>query len=197
MWRCSAYHEGLGQHLQAFQRAGIPVYAELGTGYFGGGRAVLALLRLIDNPRREIDLAALLRSPLVGCTVDELAMIRLGSPDDFYQGVLKAAEEEGDLGRRVRAFLDLLCELRTRARRGTLEDLIWTIYQQTGYYEFVGGLPGGEQRQANLRILHQRAREFDRFARPGLFRFLRFLKTLQDSEGDLGTAPIQGPGMMW
>ena len=181
---------------EVFQRAGIPVYAELGTGYFAAVEVetVLALLRLIDNPRREIDLAALLRSPLVGCTVDELAMIRLGSPDDFYQGVLKAAEEEGDLGRRVRAFLDLLCELRTRARRGTLEDLIWTIYQQTGYYEFVGGLPGGEQRQANLRILHQRAREFDRFARPGLFRFLRFLKTLQDSEGDLGTAPIQGPG---
>ena len=181
---------------EVFQQAGIPVYAELGTGYFAAVEVetILSLLRLIDNPRQEIHLAALLRSPVVGCTVDELALIRLGCLEDFYQGVLKTAQEEGDLGRRLRVFLGLLDEWRTQARRGPLDDLIWTIYQQTGYYEFVGGLPGGEQRQANLRILHQRAREFDRFARPGLFRFLRFLETLQKSKGDLGTAPIQGPG---
>ena len=110
------------------------------------------------------------------------------------KGVLKAAEEEGDLGRRVRAFLDLLCELRTRKRRGDLGGSDLDHLPANGLLRVRRGPSRGRAAPGQPPHPPPAGREFDRFARPGLFRFLRFLKTLQDSEGDLGTAPIQGPG---
>ena len=68
----------------------------------------------------------------------------------------------------------------------------WNILTETGYHDYVGGLPGGAQRQANLTALCDRAREFDSFGRHGLIRFLRFIEKLQESEGDLGTARALG-----
>src|SRR5690606_3088436 len=77
-------------------------------------------------------------------------------------------------------------------RQGSLADLIWDIYRETGFYDFVGGLPGGTQRQANLRALYDRARAYEATSFRGLFRFLRFIERMQDSGGDLGTARALG-----
>ncbi|QGP92352.1 ATP-dependent helicase/nuclease subunit A [Neomoorella glycerini] len=98
------------------------------------------------------------------------------------------AAREKDLAARLRGFLARLDRWRTMARRQPLGDLVWQLYRETGYLEFAGGLPGGAQRQANLRALLDRARQFEGFARHGLFRFLRFIERLQQNEGDLGTA---------
>ncbi|CEP68525.1 DNA helicase subunit AddA [Moorella glycerini] len=102
------------------------------------------------------------------------------------------AAREKDLAARLRGFLARLDRWRTMARRQPLGDLIWQLYRETGYLEFVGGLPGGAQRQANLRALLDRARQFEGFARHGLFRFLRFIERLQQNGGDLGTARALG-----
>ncbi|MDN5344361.1 MAG: ATP-dependent helicase/nuclease subunit [Clostridia bacterium] len=98
----------------------------------------------------------------------------------------------GSLATRLADFLARLERWRTMARRQPLGDVIWQLYRETGYLEFVGGLPGGAQRQANLRALLDRARQFEGFARHGLFRFLRFIERLQQHEGDLGTARSLG-----
>lgn len=192
--------------LDVLNANGIPAHAQLNTGYFAATEVelVLSLLRLIDNPRQDIPLAAVLRSPIVGLDEVELARIRLADrTGDYYRSVeayLKGPSDEGaphpdpDLADRLRSFLRRLDAWRTAARRGPLADLVWRLYHETGYYAYAGGLPGGRQRQANLRTLHDRARQFDQFSRQGLVRFLRFIDRLREEEGDLGPPPALGEG---
>ncbi|KKM08756.1 hypothetical protein SY88_21820 [Clostridiales bacterium PH28_bin88] len=182
--------------LEVFRRQDIPAYTELGTGYFAATEVetMLSLLRLIDNPRQDIPLVAVLRSPMVGLTAADLARVRTCGNGDFYSAVVAAARKKdlGDLSLRLEQFLKQLDEWRTAARRAPLGDLIWRIYRDTAYLDYAGGMPGGSQRQANLRALQDRARQSERFSRQGLFRFLRFVERLRDSEGDLGTARALG-----
>ena len=183
--------------LDVFARYGVPAYAELGTGYFAALEVdtMLALLSILDNPRQDIPLATVLRSPLGGFTPADLARIRAAYKEgDFLDAVMAAAARDdlGALSRRLRDFLLRLEDWRTRARRGPLSELIWQVLTETGYFDYVGAMPGGRQRQANLRALYERARQFDTFARQGLSRFLRFIQRLQDAAGDLGTAPAVG-----
>ncbi len=145
---------------------------------------------MIDNPRQDIPLAAVLRSPLVGLKAQALAKIRLTSRrGDFLDAVVAASlNSQGVLSDRLLNFLQKLEEWRSAARHGSLADLIWSIYRETGYYDFVGGLPGGGQRQANLRALHHRARQYEASAFRGLFLFLRFIERIREGGRDLGTA---------
>lgn len=183
--------------IDVLQRSGVPAYAQVGTGYFSATEVelMLSLLAVIDNPRQDIPLAGVLRSPMVGLAAADLARIRLCVPAEDFFGALAAAgsrDDLGDLSQRVRSFLEQLETWRTAARRGPLGRLIWRIYRDTGYLSYVEGLPGGQQRYANLLALYDRARQFDQFARPGLFRFLRFIDRLRESQQDLGTAPALG-----
>lgn len=177
------------RYLEILSRLGIPVRVELATGYFSAVEVetMLALMRVIDNPRQDIELAAVLRSPLVGLDERQLVTIRMvRRRAGFYDAVRAASEAEDDLGHNLRSFLHRLDEWRTAARRGPLGDLVWQLLHQTGYLAFVAGLPDGTHRRANLLALHERAREFDRFARQGLSRFLRFIERLHEAERDLG-----------
>jgi len=186
--------------VEELSRHGVPASAELGTGYFAAieVEVALAILRVIDNPRQDIPLAAVLRSPVVGLDAAQLARVRLCARHaDFYDAVVAAAarQEEGEDGLPVgelKRFLAQLDGWRTAARRGPVSELVWRLYRDTGYLDYVGALPGGSQRQANLRALHDRARQFDQFARQGLFRFLRFIDRLRETAGDLGVARALG-----
>ncbi|TLN17021.1 helicase-exonuclease AddAB subunit AddA, partial [bacterium] len=196
-------------YLEEFRQAGIPAYANLGSGYFTATEVevMMSLLKVIDNPRQDIPLAAVLRSPVVGLTAEELAAIRLAAlPGDFYEALRRVAgnlpSEAGSepppefvdeaLGRKAGAFLARLDEWRTMARQGSLADLIWRLYNDTGYYAYVGGMPGGAQRQANLRSLYDRARQYEATTFRGLFRFLRFVEKFRESGHDLGAARALG-----
>ncbi len=183
------------RYLEVFAQYGIPVRAELPTGYFSAieVETMLALLEVIDNPRQDIPLAAVLRSPLVGLDDPGLAAVRLGAMrEDLYGAVLAASAGEEPCAAVLRGFLERLDGWRTAARRGPLGDLVWRLLQDTDYLPFCGGLPGGAQRQANLLALYERAREFDRFAKQGLPRFLRFVRRLHETESDLGAMSDQG-----
>ena len=183
--------------LEAFRQADVPAYAELGTGYFEATEVevMLSLLKIIDNPKQDIPLAAVLRSPIGGFSHDELARIRLCSRDgDFYRALEIASSgcESEALASKVDDFLMRLEYWRTIARRVPLSSMVWQLYRDTQYLDYVGGMPGGIQRQANLRAFHERARQFDRFSRQGLVRFLKFIDRLREAEGDLGTARALG-----
>ncbi|WP_424766709.1 helicase-exonuclease AddAB subunit AddA [Paenibacillus sp. sgz302251] len=184
--------------IEELQAGGIPAYAELSSGYFDATEVetVLSLLRVIDNPYQDIPLAAALRSPMFGLQAEQLARIRiLSAKATYYDAVLFAAGDrylEEESRRKLSVFLDKLDRWRTEARQGSLANLLWEIYLETGYYDFVGGLPGGTQRQANLRALHDRARQYEATSFRGLFRFLRFIERMRDSGGDLGTARALG-----
>ncbi len=174
--------------METLRLEGVPACGELATGYFQAAevQVMLALLRLLDNPRQDIPLACVLRSPLVGLGPAELVEVRLGATGDFWDAV----QASGDV--RVRKFRERLERWRTLARRGPLADLLATVYRETGYCEYVGAMPGGAQRQANLQALHDRARAFDRYAARGLVSFLGLLEGLEEAEEDLGAAVAVG-----
>jgi len=178
--------------VEEFRLKGVPVYAELATGYFEATEVetVLSLLHIIDNPRQDVFLAGVLRSPMVGLKAADLAKVRLAARrGDFYDAVVAAALAGGEeLSERLVKFLEKLERWRTAARQGALADLIWSVYRDTGYYDFAGSLPGGSQRQANLRALHHRARQYEATTFRGLFLFLRFIERVRAGGRDLGAA---------
>jgi ATP-dependent helicase/nuclease subunit A len=185
--------------LEEFRAAGIPVYVEQSGGYFAATEVelMLSLLRVIDNPLQDIPLAAVLRSPIVGISEEQLAQIRIHYPSGpFHQAVNQyVAEQCSDTERwhrRLRRFFHRLEEWRTRARQGSLAELISQIYRETGYLDYVATLANGQQRQANLRALYDRAKQYEAGSYRGLFRFLRFVDRLQQSGSDLGEARTIG-----
>ncbi|SDW88746.1 helicase-exonuclease AddAB subunit AddA [Paenibacillus sp. CF384] len=184
--------------IEELQHHGIPAYAELSSGYFEATEVetMLSLLRVIDNPYQDIPLAGTLRSPLVGLTGEELALIRIAAGRvSYFEAVRNAADDSAipeDTQRKLQNFLVTLEVWRGEARQGSLADLLWRIYRETGYYDLAGGMTGGLQRQANLRALHDRARQYEATTLRGLFRFLRFIDRMRESGGDLGTARALG-----
>lgn len=186
--------------LEALQKADIPAYSSIGSGYFEAVevQTMLSVLQIIDNPYQDIPLAGALRSPLFKLTAEELSRIRMLAMDaSYYDAVVQAAgnDEFSFEGRmKLSYFLEKLDQWRNYAREGALADLLWLIYEETGYYDFVGGLPAGVQRQANLRALHDRARQYEATSFRGLFRFLKFIERMRASGNDLGTALAIGEG---
>ena len=190
-----ATHGRANAYLEQMRQLDVPAYAELGTGYFQATevQTMLSLLQIIDNPRQDIPLAAVLRSPIVGLNGAELTDIRLALPQgSFYAALVETSKQADKLGEKAQQFLDDLHRWREEARRDNLSELIWQIYRDTGYFRYVGAMPGGAQRQANLRALHDRARQYEQTTFRGLFRFLRFIERLQAEQSDLGTAPALG-----
>ncbi len=178
--------------LDVLKLRGIPAYAELSTGYFEAVEVsiMMSLLNVIDNPYQDIPLASVLRSPMVGLTGEQLAQIRIESRyGSFYEAMKRVIEKgESPLADQLKAFYTQLERWRDQARRGALADLIWEIYRETGYYDYVAGLVAGDGRQANLKALYDRARQYEQTSFRGLFRFLRFIERLQDRGSDLGEA---------
>ncbi|MEH7375349.1 helicase-exonuclease AddAB subunit AddA [Neobacillus drentensis] len=188
------------QIIEEFKQQGIPIYANLSTGYFNATEVaiMISLLRVIDNPFQDIPLAAVLRSPIVGLNEEELSIIRIHQKrGSFWEAVTafcksKEAKNTAEFYEKLRRFYDFLAEWREVARQGSLSELIWQLYRDTQFYDFVGGLPGGKQRQANLRALYDRARQYEQTSFRGLFRFLRFIERMIERGDDLGAARALG-----
>ncbi len=91
-----------------------------------------------------------------------------------------------------KAFIEKLKIWRKKARDMSTDELLWYLYTDTGYYSYVGAILGGAQRQANLRILFQRAKQYEQTSYRGLFNFISFINKLKKSSGDLGSAKMIG-----
>ena len=186
-----------GTVVRALRQNGIPVHAELRSGFWEAleVRDMLAVLELLRNPLDDVPLAAVLRSPLVGLSAAELAEIRLGQRDGpFYVAVHRYAHQEnGPVAERLRTFLGQLQMWRERACRQSIARLLWDIYRETGYLAFVQGLPDGAARYANLIALHDRARQFEAGSGGDVARFLHYLERLRQQEQDFGTASVSVP----
>ena len=187
--------QGKAQGLQDILRQnGIPCYAEIDSGYFAETEVsvMLALLHVIDNPHQDIPLAAVLRSPLVALDGNELAELRLAKSDASLWMAVEAGDIAEPAQAKVQLFRQRMSDWRSLARRKGVADLIWRIFRDTGYYDYVGGMPGGVLRQANLRALYDRAKQYEVTNFRGLFRFLRFIERLRDKNSDLSVARALG-----
>jgi ATP-dependent helicase/nuclease subunit A len=188
-------------YVEVLRLAGVPVSCQSSAGYFEATEIsdCLCLLKVLDNPQRDIELAAALRSPFFGISDTELAKIKIHSETDehnknFYDRVAEYCNSGRDakLAGRLKGILNALEQWRTLARRGNLADLIWQAYRQTGFLSFVSALPNGQARRANLLKLHDRAIQFEGFASsagiPSLTRFVEFIEKLQEAGEDWAPA---------
>lgn len=180
---------------------GIPVYADTGTGYFQTIeiRTIMALLHIIDNPMQDIYILAALRSPIFSFTSEELADVRLLNKDKYFYLNIKAiadgehnGEVTDELIEKCRYFMSRLVVWREKSLYTPIDEFIWYLYSDTSYYGYAGAMPNGIQRQANLRILFQRAKQYEATSFKGLFNFINFINKLKKSSGDLGSAKILG-----
>ncbi|UAC49032.1 helicase-exonuclease AddAB subunit AddA [Bacillus aquiflavi] len=186
--------------IEEFKQQGIPVYANLSTGYFEATEVevMISLLKVIDNPIQDIPLASVLRSPIVNLDEEEMAKIRIHHKQGSFYECLShfcsqpSTANDEEIHHKVVTFYEQLQQWRTKARQGALSELIWQLYRDTRFYDYVGGMPGGKQRQANLRALYDRARQYEETSFRGLFRFLRFIERMRDRGDDLGTARSLG-----
>lgn len=182
-----------------FAKAGIPYFAETASGYYDVPEVdtILNLLRLIDNPLQDIPLLSLLHSPVYGINADGLAQIRLfGGEGRFYDCVLAYAAdgEEADIRNKLEKFLIDLSRWRREERQLSLTELLRLLYRETGYYDYVGMTSGGRLRQANLRLLLEKAEQFEKNSKRGLFFFVRFVENMKTAEAESSLAKLQNAG---
>ncbi len=163
--------------LREFRRLGIPLAVEQGD-FLETLEAsdLAALLRILDNPRQDIPLFAVLRSPLVGWTLEELVQLHSdGRGSGAWDRLEAAARESGETGEKVRAFIANLTRWRRLALMTSLTCVLETVLAETRYEAFLFTLADGPDRVANVRRFLDLARRYDPLQRQGLFRFLRFL----------------------
>lgn len=177
-----------------FAAAGVPLFVADTKNFFKTTElmVMLALLKVIDNQKQDIPLVAVLRSPIVGLSADQLALIRLAAKQVPYYDAVTAflqAEPKTPLAQRTHDmlthFFNQLSHFRDLARENDLVTLLWAIYQDTGFLDYVGGTPGGSQRQANLQALIDRARTYEAGGFKRLFAFIHFITLMQKQDQDL------------
>lgn len=174
----------------AMRQAGIPAVVNERDGYFEAQeiQLLLSLLQIIDNPEQDLPMAAVLHSGLVGLDANELGALRLTGDGSLWSVMPLYAEQAQD--ERLLQFIAHIERWRTLSRRHGVADLLWDVYETLDYVNYVGAMPNGLVRRANVMALYERAKGFESSGFRGLFRFLRFVESLRDSNQDMAVANV-------
>ena len=174
----------------------IPVFSDSSQEYLDSIeiQTIMSLLKIIDNPMQDIPLVCVLRSYIGKFTDNELVKIRLtDSYDNFYTCMQKAIiDVDNELKNKIHNFFESLDNWRKEKEYLALDELIWKIYSDTGYYNYVGLMPNGDLRQANLKMLFQKAKDYENSNFKGLYNFINFIDKLKIASGDMGSAKLIG-----
>ena len=202
----------------ALMDRGIPAYTDSSTGYFSVReiQVILSMLTIVDNPVQEISLAAAMMSYFGGFTAADLGLVRkLGREhadknvhNNLYEH-LKVVAALGEAGKmqesdvkqlpgKCALFLAKLTEYRDKSSVESLYDLCWEMIYDSGYYDYVGTMPAGAQRQANLNVLLERAAGYGKSSYSGLFNFLRYIERLKKFDEDFaeGAASLDNENLV-
>ena len=186
---------------QVLNDEGIPAHAVSQTGYFSTVevQTVLSMLRILDNPRQDIPLAGVLRSPIGGFTDEELAILRLYKKDEaFHASVLelcKHLETETPANpaeKKLADFYQKYKKLRAKVVDTPIHELVELVLKETGYGSYVAAMPAGARRRANIDMLLEKAIAYEKTSYKGLFHFVRYIDELQKYDVDFGEADLIG-----
>ena len=183
---------------------GIPVHVTSKTGYFETIeiQAIVNFLRTLDNPLQDVAFFGTMKLPFFDFSDEEIAKIRCFALEDEKSGkkglflyeeakhYLENAADESPLGKKLEKLFALIFDYRKKAAYTPIKDLIRALIDETGYGAYVGSMPGGAQRIANLEILLEKAGAFQNTSFYGLFHFIRYLETIHEQEVDFGEANI-------
>ena len=169
-------------------------------------QVMLDTLRVIHNPLQDYALVALMKSPMFGFDEDELARLSLQKDENkvqenLYEKLVNTQKQVAsqknlihtDLVEKLNQFMDILDSWRLYAKTHSLYDLIWKIYNDRFYYDYVGALPNGPARQANLYALALRADQFEKSNFKGLSRFIRMIDQVLEAQHDLASVAVAPP----
>ena len=174
----------------------FPVFCDTSSQYLETTeiQTILALLKIIDNPMQDIPLVQVLRSPIGNFTDNDLIEIRMADEKGyFYEALLKKRiSAEGQLKNKIETIVNALEKWQVQEKELPLNELIWKIYRDTNYYHYVGLLSNGALRQANLKMLFERAKQYESASFKGLYHFLHFMDRLHFSNTDLSSAKMVG-----
>jgi ATP-dependent helicase/nuclease subunit A len=174
----------------------LPVFSDTSGTYLDTVeiQTILSVLKIIDNPLQDIPLAVVLRSSICNFTDNDLITIRLTDRNcNFYEALIKTRLIcDGDLKNKIESFLEKLEKWKSISQYMPLDEFIWQIYLDTGYYQYVGLLPNGAMRQANLKTLFEKAKQYEKASFKGLFNFIQFIDKLKKQNGDLASAKLIG-----
>ena len=194
---------------------GIPAFAESRTGYFTTieVETILNFLAVLDNPMQDIPLAAVLRAPFFGLTDRELAEITAefknntekGQDRGLYGAVCAFLDtyrkenrcleaEEAETARKLDFFTEVMEELRMQAVYLPIHELLYRIFDRTGYYDYVSAMPSGETRRANLDMLVEKAAAYESTSYRGVFHFIKYIEKLKKYNTDFGEASTAAEG---
>ena len=169
-------------------------------------QVMLDTLRVIHNPLQDYALVALMKSPMFSFDEDELARLSLQKAEDkvqenLFEKLINAQKQAASqkelihtaLAEKLSQFMDILSSWRLYAKTHSLYDLIWKIYNDRFYYDYVGALPNGPARQANLYALALRADQFEKSNFKGLSRFIRMIDQVLEAQHDLASVAVAPP----
>ena len=197
------------QVLLALSEYGIPVKTDGAQSNYLQSlevQVMLDTLRVIHNPLQDFALVALMKSPMFSFDEDELARLALQKSEDkvqenFYEKLVNAQEKIGlqkdlirsELHKKLNLFLETVNSWRLFSKTHSLYDLIWKIYSERFYYDYVGALPNGQARQANLYALALRADQFEKSNFKGLSRFITMIDQVLEAQHDLASVTVAPP----
>lgn len=176
-------------YVEELEKQGISAYVE-NNGYFDRPeiKLMLSLLSLLNNVCNDIPLIAVMRSPIGGFSDAELAKIRIaaGHTRYFYDAVKKHGGRRGD------EFIAKINRWREYMKYKNVAGLLWSIYEESGFYDFMGAFEGGAESQANLRLLYERAKDYEEAGFKGLFNFIKYIERMENRSEDMGAARLIG-----
>jgi len=179
-----------------FLEKGIPIFSDSQSGYFNALeiKFAMSLIQIISNPYQDIELLTVLRSPVCKLTIEELVDIRLMTAEKSYlfDGILSILSGEVEVTSRLYdkllAFKTKLDDWLLMASFLPLDEFIWYLLKSSDLYEYCMAMPGGKMREANLKLLIDRAVDFKMSKIVSLSNFVRFIEDLERSTGDMGAA---------
>lgn len=197
------------QVLLALSEYGIPVKTDGAQSNYLQSlevQVMLDTLRVIHNPLQDFALVALMKSPMFSFDEDELARLALQKSEDkvqenFYEKLVNAQAKTGlqknlikaELQKKLNFFMETVQAWRLYSKTHSLYDLIWKIYSDRFYYDYVGALPNGQARQANLYALALRADQFEKSNFKGLSRFIGMIDQVLEAQHDLANVAVAPP----
>jgi ATP-dependent helicase/nuclease subunit A len=181
---------------EIFTKENIPLYSDSNEGYFDTVeiKIIINLLKLIDNFKQDIPLMSVMRSMIGGFSIEEMIEIRRTYKKIPYNESVKkyCRENENSLSNKINELISKVDKWRDESRHTSLNKLIWNILIETNYYYFSGMLPKGKIRQGNLKLLVDKAYNFERTKLSGLVKFLQYIDKVKSSSKDMGSARVLG-----
>ena len=175
----------------------IPVFSDSTNEYLDAIeiQTVISLLKVLDNPIDDIALVSVMRSKMFNFTDNDILEIRLINREvSFYNTLLLAKEslENESLKNKLNNFIDKLNEWQRKSKFKPLSELIWEIYEYTGFYHYSMLMPNGVLRAQNLKMLFERAKEYEKTSFKGLYNFIKFIEKIKNGSSDMASAKVIG-----